>query len=188
MCSYTSTIHLYLEVYCAASNIFHLEATLKFYLHFSFLLESNWTECLNFFKSRNLIFLKREERNYFVINNIRRFSNCNKCIRSDTLNLSRWKISKKKNYKKRNQTQKNHKRIGSLPPLSIVVQTMQNLYYTRLKNCYCKRPNFFFDRQTGWEEVEGKCLKLSYNGSVKHWKLVASTCFNPRAVSSRPIW
>ena len=141
------------------------------------------------FQESKFDFLKKR-RKKFIINDIRRFSNCNKCIRSDTLNLSRWKISKKKNYKKRNQTQKNHKRIGSLPPLSIVVQTMQNLYYTCLKkkNCYCKRPNFFFDRQTGWEEVEGKCLKLSYNGSVKHWKLVASTCFNPRTVSSRPIW
>lgn len=50
---------------------------------------------------------------------------------------------------------------------------MQNLYYTRLKkNCYCKRPNFFFDgrlRGQGGREgigTEGECLKSSYNGSA----------------------
>lgn len=50
---------------------------------------------------------------------------------------------------------------------------MQNLYYTRLKkNCYCKRPNFFFDgrlRGQGGREgigTEGECLKSSYNSSA----------------------
>lgn len=59
-----------------------------------------------------------------------------------------------------------------LHPLSIVVQTMQNLYYTRLKkkkkiataNSWSKL--FFRWANRGEIGMEGKCLKSSYNSSA----------------------
>lgn len=76
---------------------------------------------------------------------------------------------------------------------------MQNLYYSRLKkNCYCKRPNFFFDGrlrgQGGGEGIgtEGECLKSSYNSSaiIFHRSNIAWKTKTPRVSSpwicSRP--
>lgn len=81
------------------------------------------------------------------------------------LNLSQWKkFEKKKSQKTKPKNTETTKESDFLPfllhPLSIVVQTMQNLYYTRFKKkkkllLQTPGPNFFSDGQTeersGWK-------------------------------------
>lgn len=93
------------------------------------------------------------------------------------LNLSQWKkFEKKKITKNETKNTETTKESDFLPfllhPLSIVVQTMQNLYYTRFKkkkkiataNSWSKL--FFRWANRGEIGMEGKCLKSSYNSSA----------------------